>query len=302
MVQPRQQPQPYPNAPLHPQSHPPRPPWETLPTMYDLPSEDPEEPGLPDEFHEFQPQLLRETCCPPTYDRDRLFIATDLNLYYDVDHPLWHKRPDWFLVLNKAPATEQGDLRWSYVMWQEGAGPFLVVELLSPGTEAEDLGQTLRAVDTPPTKWQVYEQILRVPYYVLFDRYRKRFRLFRLMGSRYEEIVLYKNVEPSEDEELELPRFWLEELGLGLGVWEGDYAGVVGLWLRWHDAAGEWLPTPQERAEQQRLRAEQEQQRAEAQRLRAEQEAQRAVQAERQMQDMQALLQQYRDRFGDLPP
>jgi hypothetical protein len=31
-----------------PQSSPPRPPRETLPTMYDLPSEWPEEPGLPD--------------------------------------------------------------------------------------------------------------------------------------------------------------------------------------------------------------------------------------------------------------
>ena len=29
--------------------------------MYDLPSEDPKEPGLPDEFHYYQPQLLRET-------------------------------------------------------------------------------------------------------------------------------------------------------------------------------------------------------------------------------------------------
>lgn len=28
---------------------------EPLPTMYDLPSEDPEEPGLPDEFHYYQP-------------------------------------------------------------------------------------------------------------------------------------------------------------------------------------------------------------------------------------------------------
>ncbi len=46
-----------------------------------------------------------------------------------------------------------------------------VVELLSPGTEAEDLGQTLREMNQPSTKWQVYEQILRVPYYVLFDRY-----------------------------------------------------------------------------------------------------------------------------------
>lgn len=38
-----------------------RPRGAPLPTMYDLPSEDPEEDGLPDEFHDFQPQLLRET-------------------------------------------------------------------------------------------------------------------------------------------------------------------------------------------------------------------------------------------------
>jgi hypothetical protein len=29
--------------------------------MYDLPSEDPESPGLPDEFHDLQPQLLSLT-------------------------------------------------------------------------------------------------------------------------------------------------------------------------------------------------------------------------------------------------
>ena len=40
------------------QTDPPRSPQETLPTMYDLPSEDPEEPGLPDEFHLWQAELL----------------------------------------------------------------------------------------------------------------------------------------------------------------------------------------------------------------------------------------------------
>ena len=40
------------DEPLHvPQTDPPRPARLTLPTMYDLPSEDPEEPGLPDDFH-----------------------------------------------------------------------------------------------------------------------------------------------------------------------------------------------------------------------------------------------------------
>ncbi len=37
--------------PLIPQSDPPLSPRLILPTMYDLPSEDPEEPGLPDEYH-----------------------------------------------------------------------------------------------------------------------------------------------------------------------------------------------------------------------------------------------------------
>jgi hypothetical protein len=34
-------------------------PQKDWPTMYDLPSEDSEEMGLPDEFHDFQPELLR---------------------------------------------------------------------------------------------------------------------------------------------------------------------------------------------------------------------------------------------------
>lgn len=54
---------------------------ESLPTMYDLPSEDSEEPGLPDEFHYYQPQLLRETFQPTHYLPDRYLVGTDLNLY-----------------------------------------------------------------------------------------------------------------------------------------------------------------------------------------------------------------------------
>jgi Uma2 family endonuclease len=191
--------------------------------MYDLPSEDPEAPGLPDEFHAFQPQLLWETCQPATYTQQEMFIGTDLNLYYDVRHPLWQKRPDWFLVLGVDRAKRQQDLRLSYVIWQEGVAPFLVIELLSPGTEAEDLGQTLREVNQPPSKWQVYEQTLRVPFYGVFDRYESQFRLFQLTGNRYQELAL-----PQQ-------RYWFAELQLGLGVWQGVFADTEGRWLRWYD-------------------------------------------------------------------
>ena len=62
------------------QNHPAVPGIDTLPTMYDLPSEDPEEMGLPDEFHDFQPKLLRETCQPAEVD---FFIGA--GAYFGVD-------------------------------------------------------------------------------------------------------------------------------------------------------------------------------------------------------------------------
>jgi Uma2 family endonuclease len=65
-----------------------------FPAMYDLPSEDLREPGLPDEFHDLQPQLLSATLRLSDVVRDRIFTGTDINLYYDLNHPLWHKRPD----------------------------------------------------------------------------------------------------------------------------------------------------------------------------------------------------------------
>lgn len=246
------------------QTNPPLPAHEVLPTMYDLPSEDPEEPGLPDEFHDFQPQLLRSTCQPPNYPIGEMFIGTDMNLYYDVRNRLWHKRPDWFLVLGVPSTQQQQDMRWSYVVWQEGMAPFLVVELLSPGTEAEDLGQTLRDVNKPPTKWQVYEQNLRIPYYVVFDRYENNLRVFQLTGTQYQAV------------EVTNQKFWFPELELGLGLWQGSYQQVEGLWLRWYDAASNWIPTSEEQAETERQRAEAERQRAETERQRAEAEHQRA--------------------------
>jgi len=234
-----------------PQTETPLPAKQTLPTMYDLPSENPEEPGLPDEFHSWQPQLLSRTLRLPDYPSDRIFVGSDLNLYYDVHHSLWHKRPDWFLVLDVSRLYEQTDLRSSYVVWQEGTNPFLVVELLSPGTEKEDLGQFVETEvdtieehngqatrETPPRKWDVYERILRVPYYAVFSRYSDRLRIFKLNGGRYIEQIL----------DVDRPRFWIPELKLGLGVWPGEFEGINRRWLRWYDALGNWVQTDAELA------------------------------------------------------
>ncbi len=254
-------------------------PVNTLPTMYDLPSEDSEEMGLPDEFHDTQPDLLKETCRPAV---DKFFMGADLNLYYDVEHTGWYKRPDYFLAIGVPASTSSEDRRQSYVVWQEGVNPFLMVELLSPGTEAEDLGQTLRVVGKPPTKWQVYEQILQVPYYVVFDEFASQFRLFCLRGGQYVEARISGQ------------GFWFPEIELGLGLWAGFYQGTRSRWLRWYDRSGNWIPTLEEKelladqradlekqnADRERELARKAKEEAERERERANQEQQRAESAQ----------------------
>ncbi|UBF27293.1 Uma2 family endonuclease [Kovacikia minuta CCNUW1] len=273
------------------QPDPPLPPWQTLPTMYDLPCEDPEEPGLPDEFHDWQPQLLSRTLRLNQYPSDQFFTGSDLNLYYDLSHLQWYKRPDWFLAVGVS-RLYRGDLRRSYVIWQETHAPFVVVEFLSPGTETEDLGPFADSEPVteesseftqepelsieasangqsgeakPPSKWEVYERILRVPYYIVFDRHSNQLRCFQLVGGHYQE----QPIQP------ENPRLWIPELAIGLGLWQGEFAGIDRLWLRWYDAQNYWIATDTEQALEQ-----------------AERERQRANQAEaRLLQVAQNLLQ-----------
>ena len=275
---------------------------EMLPTMYDLPSEDPEEPGVPDQFHYLQPDLLTHTFRPPGYASNRIMTAGDMNLYYDVRHPNNYKRPDWYAALGVPFLYEEQDMRLSYVIWQEEIVPSVVVELLSPSTEKEDLGLTQRKPDEPPTKWEVYEEILGIPYYVVFSRYTDRLRIFKLIGGRY-----YDTILPGR-------RLWMPEMELGLGLWQGEYREVNRLWLRWYDADGNWIPTPVEqesqradqesqradqesqRADQEKQRAVQEKQRAVQEKQRAEQEKQRAEQEEQQKKIVQQQLQEEREQ------
>ena len=83
--------------------------------MYDLPSEDPEEPGLPDDFHLLQPRLLSETFQPDPALVGEFYTAADINLYYDPANTNRYKRPDWLVVLGVPQVDDQSQLRLSYV-------------------------------------------------------------------------------------------------------------------------------------------------------------------------------------------
>ena len=51
-------------------------------------------------------------------------------------------------------------------------------------------------------------------------------------------------------------RYWVEGIGLFLGIWQGSKAKRTGYWLRWWDETGQMLPWGAELVEQERLRAE----------------------------------------------
>ena len=250
--------------------------------MYDLPSEDPEEEYLPDQYHGRQPGILDDTFKPSNYSPDEIFTAADLHLYYDVRHTNWYKRPDWFAVVGVPSLYDGYDLRLSYVMWQEQVSPFVVVELLSPSTQDEDLGRTVQQPGKPPTKWQVYERILRVPYYLIFSRYTNELQPFQLIGGHYELMTPTDGLYP------------VPELGLSFGLWQGIYKGVNRIWLRWFTESGEMIPTPEEQAEAAQQQAEAAQQQAEAAQRQAE-----AAQAEVTTAQAEAAAAQERARLAE---
>jgi hypothetical protein len=75
----------------------------------------------------------------------------------------------------------------------------------------------------------VYEQILRVPYYVIYSRYTEELQVFRLVRNRYRMAALTQG------------RLLIPEIKLSLGLWRGDYLGCDQLWLRWMTDKGDLI-------------------------------------------------------------
>ncbi|MEM9543050.1 MAG: hypothetical protein AAGA60_26605 [Cyanobacteria bacterium P01_E01_bin.42] len=79
-----------------------------------------------------------------------------------------------------------------------------------------------------------------------------------------------------------------------LGLWQGSYEGVEGLWLRFYDRFGDWVSTPNERADLQTQRAilaedERDRERLEKERERLEMEQTQAALEEEKKKNQQLL-------------
>jgi Uma2 family endonuclease len=242
-----------------------------LPTEDDLPSDD----GMPmeTERHLLQMDLLLQGLELWADARDDVVFNGNQFLYFNAEHLRARdfRGPDVYVAVGVRPGE-----RKSWVVWQEGKAPDVVIELLSESTAQMDKGR----------KKQIYEGQLRVPNYYWFDPFNPEDRAgFALQGSRYEPLA--------RDDAGRLP---VPSLGLMLGLWQGGFRGIDATWLRWMDAAGELLPLPLEKAQAQAERAEQAaaiaRREAEDAELRAAAEKQRADAAEAELARLRAQLRQ----------
>ncbi|MBP0021358.1 MAG: Uma2 family endonuclease [Cyanobacteria bacterium SBLK] len=228
----------------------------TLPDHTELPCENGE---FVKNFQEHPQSILLTTSIHPVLDRlhpdGRYDIGQDSGIYWRVTTPPLKGcvSPDWFYVPNVPPLLN-GQMRRSYVLWQERIPPGIVLEFVSGnGTEERDR--------TPGTgKFWVYETQIQPEYYGIYEVQREQVEVYRLMGDRYQ--LVTPNARG---------HFPINPLGVELGIWQGTYQNHNLPWLRWWDSEGNLLLAGEERAEEQTRRAEEQTQRAERERQGKEQ-------------------------------
>jgi len=222
-------------------------PGVTLPPGEDALPYDDGEP-MESDLHREQIWLLIELLKWFLRARDDAYVAGNMGVYYSELQVKRNdfKAPDVFVALNAEQRA-----RKSWVGWQEGKLPDVVIELLSESTERMDRGD----------KKRIYAQLWRLPEYYLFDP-----DTGVLEGYRYQAPGALVPMTAGPD-----GRLRSEVLGCSFGVWTGRHAGFEAAWMRIWDAAGALVPTGFERAQAEAERAQAEAERAEAlaERLRA---------------------------------
>jgi Uma2 family endonuclease len=227
--------------------------WEPLPADFKLPDDPVDNIGQP-----LLAAALRESLELANWIRPEMLIATNFGLCVTLDEQIVAKAPDWLYIASAQPWTGARERR-SYTPHAEGEVPTVVMEFLS---ETEGGEYSIKPT-FPPGKWYFYEQILKVPYYVIFDPLGGLLEFYQLQEGRY---ILQM---PDEN-----GWHWIPEMQLFLGTWRGTKDERTGYWLRWWTDRGEILPWALERIGEVEALAEQERERAEQERERAEQERQ----------------------------
>jgi Uma2 family endonuclease len=201
------------------------------PSQAELPDDD----GIPMESarHKAQMDLLIDALIPWLSEREDGFIGGNMFVYYSLAQVRNKdfKGPDFFAVLG----VPKGERR-SWVVWEEGKAPDVVIELLSDSTSQADKN----------LKKLIYQNQMRVPEYFWYDP----FNPDDLAGFSNNKGI-YQPIAANGQNQLVS-----QSLGLGLQLWQGNYKGINATWLRWGTLLGELLPTPEEKERQRADKAE----------------------------------------------
>ena len=129
------------------------------------------------------------------------------------------------------PRLLDGQMRRSYVLWQEMVSPFMLLEYASDGGAEERDKTPARG------KFWVYERRIRPPYYGIFLPEQGAIEMYHLVEDRFERMT------PNTH-----GRFSIASLGVELGIWQGKFADYELGWMRWWDTQGNLLLTGEEKA------------------------------------------------------
>lgn len=208
--------------------------WEKLPVDYILP-DDPV-----DNIN--QPSLaaaLTDSLQVAGKLTSNTLTTTNYGICATVNQKMVIKAPDWsFIPQIRVPRDE---VIRSYTPQLQGDVPAVVMEFLSDTEGAEYSSKPTY----PQGKWFFYEKILKVPNYVIFEPNHGEIEVYHL-GDSGEYALQPKN---------EQNRYWIPELNLFLGIWEGIREQRQGYWLRWWTADDVLLLWSSELAESEKQRA-----------------------------------------------
>jgi Putative restriction endonuclease len=207
--------------------------WEPLPKDFQL-----EDDPVENDGQLLLAGALRESLELSGLIQPQMLIVSNFGLCATIDGQIVVKAPDWLYV---AAANPIELTRRSYTPYAEGDLPAIVMEFLSDVDGSEYSVKR----SFPPGKWFLYEQILRVPIYVIFEPEGGLLEFYQLQNERYELVL------PDPD-----GRHWIAAMNLFLGTWRGEKEGRVGYWLRWWDESGNLLPWAVEQIEQERQKNE----------------------------------------------
>jgi hypothetical protein len=158
---------------------------------------------------------------------------TNYGICATVNRKMVVKAPDWAYVASIRVPREE--VKRSYTPQLQGDIPIIVMEFLSD-TEG---GEYSNKPTYPPGKWFFYERVLKVPNYVIFEPDTGELEAYQLDDSgRYQ----LRNPDTNN-------RYWIAQMELFLGVWQGTRENRTGYWLRWWNEKGELLLWGSERAE-----------------------------------------------------